>query len=330
MNPDEALMRRLIASEGSPLTGEELARGLGIFVANLHERIGVWRQLGFEIERSPSGLIRLVRCPDVLVSEEIQAHLAPGRRIGRKVLVFESTASTNDVAERLADEGAPGGLAVFAESQTDGRGRHGRSWISPPRKGLWLTLLLRPALAPHAAQRLTVLAGVALAEALRRVSELPVRIKWPNDLLCRGRKVAGILTEISAEPDLVRHALIGVGINVNLETADFPDHLRGMATSLKIEAGRAFPRVPLAAAFLAEVERAEPLLSDAEFPRLIERWVELDETLGRQVSITGAGARKICGLAMNLDTDGALLVRCDDGRMERVIAGDVTLDKSFV
>ncbi len=336
MNEDAAILAALLDAQDTPRPEAELARRAGVTVKELRQRVEGLRHLGYAIEAHPGGL-RLAGAPDALIPEEIRARLREGRRIGSRILVFETTSSTNDVAERLASQGHAAGLVVFAEAQTAGRGRQGRSWISPPRKGLWFTVLLRSALRTETASRLTVMAGVAAVTSLRRMTGLPLRIKWPNDILCRGRKIAGILAELSVGPDralppgraLLCHALIGIGIDVNLERSDFPESLRDMATSLKLEAGRSFHRPTLAADLLDEIERCEELMSDESFPRLVERWVESDDTLGRQISIATMGGHRLHGLAMNLDHDGALLLRTDDGRVQRVVAGDVTLEKEF-
>ena len=206
----------------------------------------------------------------------------------------------------------------------------GRKWVSPPRKGLWFTVLLRPLCPMQSAQRLTVMTAVAVTSSLRRNTGLPLRIKWPNDILCRGRKVVGILVELCAEGPHLQYAAIGIGIDVNLEPSDFPSWLQASATSLKQEAGFPFHRPTLAIEVLRELDQCQSLLSDENFPMLLEYWMELDDTLGRQISISWNDGRSLRGLASNLDFDGALLVRTDEGRLERVTAGDVTLEKEFL
>src|SRR6185503_6425802 len=149
------------------------------------------------------------------------------RIIGRDIRVFEETTSTNDVVERLARDGVREGAVVFAEAQSKGRGRLGRKWISPPRKGLWFSVLLRPSLPPDAATQVTGAAATALARAIRQVTGLIPEIKWPNDILIRGKKTAGVLTELSAELDRINHIVLGIGVDVNLNAGDLPAELRG-------------------------------------------------------------------------------------------------------
>ena len=182
------------------------------------------------------------------------ARLGQTKVIGRDIRVFEETTSTNDVMEKLARDGVKEGVVVFAESQTKGRGRLGRNWISPARKGLWFSVLLRPNLRPQETTQLTVVAATALRRAIQAETGLKPEIKWPNDLLLGGKKVAGILTEMSAELDRVRHIIIGIGVDVNLDAAELPADLRKIATSLKIEAGETISRAELAAAILRELD----------------------------------------------------------------------------
>ena len=215
---------------------------------------------------------------------------------------------------------------VFAESQTKGRGRLGRKWLSPPRKGLWFSVLLRPDLRPQAATQLTVAAATALARAIREHTGLKPEIKWPNDILLRGKKVAGVLTELSAELDRVKHVILGIGVDVNLDAGDLPSELRPPASSLKIETGRAVPRAELAASILRELDRDYALIVRRQFGKLSDEWESQCVTLGRRVSIC-VGDRTILGRAESLDEDGALLLRTEHGRLERIIGGDVTIEK---
>lgn len=325
MNRDEAILRALLAAGGQAVAPLDLAARASLAPIELDARLDALKSGGFDIERHPAFGVRLDGIPERLVPENIGARLPPERTVGRSILVYAEATSTNDVAARLAGHAVEEGVVVFAESQTAGRGRHGRLWISPAGKGLWFTLLLRPKLSPSSASRLTVMAGVVVATALRRATGLPLRIKWPNDLLCRGKKLAGILTELGIEEDRLVHALLGVGVDVNLDIGDFPEELRSMATSLKLEAGRSFCRAALAAELLRELEKGLMRLDDASFPAVAEEWVALDDTLGRQVTIKGPGGLRR-GLASGIDTDGALLLRLDGGCVERVLGGEVTLE----
>jgi len=305
--------------------GTWLPPGTGDPAASTLDTVEELRGLGYRIEAHPELGYRLVESPDQLIPDDLMARLpeAGEAAIGNQIIVFQATGSTNDIVQRLGLEGHREGVVIFAESQTAGRGRHGRDWLSPPAKGLWFSFLLRPGLSFQAAPRLMVMTAVAVARALRKGTGLPLTIKWPNDILCGGRKLGGILVECSGDGTMIGYAAVGVGINVNLDPAEFPEGLRNRATSLKIEAGQGFDRPALAAAVLTELNRCHPHLCDDGFRLLLEEWVELDDTLGRQVSVQGDGGRMLHGQAVDLDADGALLLRMDDGRVERVTAGDV-------
>jgi len=240
--------------------------------------------------------------------------------------VFERTTSTNDVMARMARDGAGEGAVVFAESQSRGRGRLGRTWISPARKGLWFSILLRPELTPQAATQVMIAAATALARAIRAATALAPEIKWPNDILVRGKKVAGILTEMSAELDRVKTIVLGIGVDVNLTAGELPEALQPIATSLAIERGQAVDRAELAVAVLRELDRDYELLTQGRFEEVAAEWREYCGTLGRNVSIR-MGDRVIRGRAESLDPDGALLVRTQHGRLEQIIGGDVTMEK---
>jgi BirA family biotin operon repressor/biotin-[acetyl-CoA-carboxylase] ligase len=246
--------------------------------------------------------------------------------IGRDIQVFEQTTSTNDVVEKLARDGVKEGVVVFAESQTKGRGRLGRQWMSPARKGLWFSILLRPELRPQETTQLTVAAATALWRAIRAVTGIAAEIKWPNDILIRGKKVVGILTELSAEVDRVKHVTLGVGVDVNLSASEFPADLRKIATSLRVESGKPVSRPELATAILRELDRDYARVCAGQFGALADEWEQHCTTIGKNVAIQ-IGDRKIRGRAEALDDDGALLIRTEHGHLERIIGGDVTLEK---
>jgi len=230
------------------------------------------------------------------------------------------------VIEKLARDGVKEGVVVFAESQTRGRGRLGRKWMSPAKRGLWFSVLLRPGLRPQEATRLTVASATALRRAIQSQTGLKAAIKWPNDILVQGRKVAGILTELSAELDRVKYVILGIGVDVNLSPADFPAELRRVATSLKTELGRPVARPDLAVAILHELDRDYARIAAGQFAALADEWEEHGTTIGQQVVIR-IGDRQIRGRAESLGEDGELLVRTEHGHLERIVGGDVTLEK---
>ena len=306
------------------VSGAQLAEELAISRTAVWARIEELRQAGYVIEAGPHFGYRLVSSPDALHADDVLARLGQARVIGRDIRVFEETTSTNDVIEKLARDGVKEGVVVFAESQTKGRGRLGRKWMSPTHKGLWFSVLLRPALSPQETTQLTVASATALRRAIKTVTGLTTDIKWPNDLLIGGKKVVGILTEMSAEVDRVRHVILGIGVDVNQK--EFPPELRKVATSLKIEVGEEICRAELATEMLRELDLDYARIGDGKFSAVADEWEAGCATLGRNVSVQ-MGSRLIHGSAESLDDDGALLVRTEHGHLERIIGGDVTLEK---
>jgi len=307
-------------------SGAELAVQLGISRAAVWSRIEELRKLDYDIEASPHLGYRLVNSPDTLHADDLLARLGKTKTIWRDIQVFEQTTSTNDVVEKLARDGVKEGVVVFAESQTRGRGRLGRKWISPAHKGLWFSVLLRPDLRPQETTQLTVASATALRRAIQSETGLKPEIKWPNDILIRGKKVAGILTELSAEVDRVKHIILGIGVDVNLNANEFPPELRKTATSLKIETGENVSRAELAVAILRELDFDYARICGGKFPAVADEWESGCATIGKNVTVH-IGERKIHGRAESLGDDGALLLRTEHGRLETITGGDVTLEK---
>ena len=262
--------------------------------------------LGYGIETHPHLGYRLETVPDRLMAEDLLARLQT-KVIGREIVVFEETTSTNDVVERMAQSSE--GLVVFAESQTKGRGRHGRAWASPRGKGLWFSVLLRP---KFPLPRLTIAASVAAA----RVAGAAARIKWPNDVTVQGRKLAGILTETRQAI-----AILGIGVNVNCRDEDFPADLSPLVTGMTCA-----DRPGLAARLVTELDALYAQAMD-DFPTITAEWARLCTTLGKQIVVRMAD-RRIEGHAQALDADGALLIRRDNGQIERVLGADSVVERT--
>jgi BirA family transcriptional regulator, biotin operon repressor / biotin---[acetyl-CoA-carboxylase] ligase len=304
-----AILEAFYQADGQFVSVEYLAKAAKSLPEKVAGEICELQQLGYEIEVHPHHGYRLLGVPDRLTADDIQARLRTSL-IGSRILVFEETSSTNDVVERMARSRADEGLVVFAESQTKGRGRHGRTWVSPGGRGLWFSVLLRP---KFPLPRVTVAASVAVASVVRKTG-LDVRIKWPNDVTVKGRKLAGILTEASDGC-----AILGVGLNVNCRPEEIPADI---ATSLLIETGKPQDRISLAAEILSALDR----YYRADFDAVVAEWARLSTTLGRQLVLT-MGTRRIEGQAQALDGDGALLLRHDNGQIERILGADVTVEK---
>lgn len=326
MTTDAQLLSALRKADNDGVSGAQLADQLAVSRTTVTKRIEELRSLGYDIAASPHIGYRLISTPDALHPDDLFSRLGKTKVVGRDIRVFKETSSTSDVVEKLARDGAKEGVVVFAESQTKGRGRLGRKWSSPARKGLWFSLLLRPNLSPQETTQLTVASATALARAIRMVTGVVPQIKWPNDILIRGRKMAGILTEMSAELDRVKHVILGIGVNVNIATSEFPVDLKKIATSLKIESGESIDRPELAATIMRELDRDYARICAGQFSALADEWESQCETLGSNV-IIHLGDRTIRGRAESLDDDGTLLVRTQHGRLERIIGGDVILEK---
>lgn len=325
MTTDAKILAALRANPDG-VSGAQLAEQLAISRAAIWARIEDLRKVGFDIEAGPHFGYRLAGEPDALLADDLLARLGGTRVVGRDIQVFEQTTSTNDVVEKLARDGVKEGVVVFAEAQTKGRGRLGRKWSSPTRKGLWFSVLLRPKLLPQETTQLTVISATALRRAIKTVTGLSADIKWPNDLLFGGKKVAGILTEMSAEVDRVRHVILGIGLDVNQGTEEFAAELRPIATSLKVEAGEDVSRAELATEIICELDRDYARVCAGQFSEIADEWESACVTIGKNVTVH-MGERRFRGRAEALDDDGALLVRTEHGHLERIIGGDVIIEK---
>ncbi|MGD0649755.1 MAG: biotin--[acetyl-CoA-carboxylase] ligase [Verrucomicrobiia bacterium] len=358
MNTGKAILETFYRAAGQFVPTEQLAELLRMSAENIVAEVAQLERLGYTIESHPHFGYRLLGTPDRLTADDIKARLGavgfvgaaspprltwgktPGRGgdaapttrqtgnhvIGSEILVFEQTSSTNDVIARMAKSQRGEGIVVFAESQTKGRGRHGRAWASPRGKGLWFSVLLRPELPLSASPRITVAASVAVARALRRICGVDARIKWPNDVTVNGKKLAGVLTELQGEGDEIVAAILGIGIDVNCAAVDFPPEVAEIATSLQVETGRAHDRPALTTAVLQALDECYAA-AQTDFDSIIAEWAQLCTTLGKQLVVT-IGARRIEGHAQALDADGALLIRKDNGQIERILGGDLVVERA--
>jgi len=245
--------------------------------------------------------------------------------MGRRVIYYRSIGSTNDVARELAAQGAPEGTLVIAEEQTAGKGRLGRRWLAPPGTSLLMSLLFRPHfLAPYQAQRLTMICSLAVVDAINKVTGLLAAIKWPNDIVVRGKKAGGILTELGATAERLDYAIVGLGLNVNLDfgAVEAMGELVTTATSLSQELGQEVSRLALLWRILESVEGRYQRLAAGELPH--DEWASRLVTLHNHIIVdTPQGV--VQGWAEGVDADGALILRTRCGERQRVLAGDVTL-----
>jgi BirA family biotin operon repressor/biotin-[acetyl-CoA-carboxylase] ligase len=316
----DKLIHLLVKNATVVVPGPKIASEIGVTRFKVWKWIESLRLLGVEIRGVRGEGYQLVTIPDILAPSLLRAELGE-HPFGRHIIHYFRTDSTNAVALKLAGEGAEQGTVVLAEEQTAGRGRLGRTWYSEKSSGIYTSIILRPPLAPAAAPVLTLMAGLAVQKAVTATTGLSVDIRWPNDLLVGGKKVCGILTEMSAEVDRLHAVVLGIGMNVN--HCRMPAELENSATSLRMEAHRAISRLQVFVALLRELERHYQMLLKSGNRAITERW-EAASTFahGKRVYVsTPAGVAQ--ATTTGLDPSGALNVQYDDGRQESLVAGEV-------
>ena len=269
-----------------------------------------------------AGEITLGKPEDGLWSKERILSRLETVKLGRNVRVYDSVSSTNDILAALAEKGEEEGLLVIAEEQKTGRGRFRRKWFSPRGVGIWMSILLKPDIPAALAPGLSLVTSLAAAKAIRRTTGLSAFVKWPNDVLVSGKKVAGILTEMEAEPGKVKFIVLGVGINVNQDDASLPGAIAASSTSLSTELGQRVDRYEVLSSLLCELEPLYLTFCKSGLEPLLEEWKGMTEMWGRRISITCRGT-VIEGVAHDVDESGALIVRLDSGVQERILSGDV-------
>ncbi len=323
MNDTCLKILKILEESDHPVSGEVIAGGLDISRSAVWKHVRDLREAGYEIISSRKEGYRLVKTTDRLLPHEIQKKLRT-KFIGREIRYFETVASTTWVAKNLCNEsddpGKLNGMLIVAEEQTGGIGRLGRSWTSPPG-GIWGTIILTPKIPIEHLFMVTMAGSIAVARAIKKEYDLGALIKWPNDIYIGDKKVAGILVELSAEADAVHYCLLGIGIDANIPLDQLPQSFRDTATSISTETGEPVDRVQLLARVLREFEQRYLLLESGEYDSIIREWKSLSLTLDHRVHIRTL-RKTFEGEAIDIDEHGALIIRKDNGRLERVIAGD--------
>ncbi len=304
------------------VSGEAVSRALNISRTAVWKKINALRKAGYVIEAVPSRGYSLISAPDLLSVEGVESHLRSAV-IGNKLVFNTTTASTNLDAFRIAEQGCVEGTVVFADSQSGGRGRLGRVWASPTGVNLYCSIVLRPGVMPYEAPQLTFLSAVAVARAIEVTSGLKAEIKWPNDILIDGKKIAGLLNEMSAETDCVNFVVLGIGVNLNMTAEQFPEDLRYPATSILLETGRPVPRAMFAAVVLNELDRLYEAFRNKGFDPVRQEWQLRCNAHGRELSVSDGGAELVRGSFAGIDEAGALLLKRSDGVVQRILSGDV-------
>ena len=307
--------------KGSWISGESMSSKISVTRSAIWKQICKLREDGYVIQSSPKKGYLFQMAPDMLLPDEIRDGLKTEIFGKNQIVYFKETDSTNTRAKELASKGSPEGTLVISEKQTKGRGRKGRNWFSPSQAGIYTSLILRPRIPPNEAPKMTLLTAIAVAETLRSLTQLDANIKWPNDILINGKKIAGILTEISTEMDAIDYIVVGLGMNVN--TPDFPEDIRKIATSVFIETGKYFPRVRLIREYLKWYEKYYKIFIKTGFDPIIKRWKELTNIIGRKIMVEMID-KKYIGEVEDINNDGILILKDNNGRYRRISSGDVT------
>lgn len=295
----------LLKTEAEVVSGEMLSARLGISRVSVWKHIKKLQEVGYNIEATPKGYL-FISAPDALYPWEF------GEK-KHNIHYFDEVDSTMDIAREMARKQCPHFTVVIAGRQKKGRGRMKRSWLSS-EGGLYFTIVVRPKIPPALSSRVNFAASMILAQTLRKMFNINAMVKWPNDVLVDGKKISGILSEMEAEIDRVSFISIGLGINVNND----PTPYEPMATSLKKILGKEVPRMKVLKAFLDHFEDA---VNDAEFDNVVSEWKRYTETLNRHVRIVTAHEVSE-GLAVDVDDNGALILKLADGSVKKIIYGD--------
>lgn len=312
----------VLKESGGYVSGQELCGSLGVSRTAVWKAVNALKASGYEIESAPSRGYRLVESPDVLLAEELHS-LLETEWFGGQILYFDSLDSTSNEVKRQAERGAAEGLLVIAESQTAGRGRHGRIWQSPAGSGIWMSFLLKPDMSPEQASGITLVAAMGTAAAVREELGVDARIKWPNDIVVHGRKLVGILTELSTDMESIHYVAVGIGINANNDS--FPEEIRDKATSLAAECGQRVRRSRIVAAFGKHFERYYQIFTeDGNMRRLRDEYEAVLVNKDAEVAIISADGEKR-RRALGINDAGELMAADENGAVETVRAGEVSV-----
>lgn len=304
------------------ISGERISQELGISRTAVWKHINILREEGYEIESMPKNGYKLVSSPDILILEEIEEYLTTNF-IGRNIYYFDSLDSTNTKAKEMAMDEEEG-TVVVAEEQIKGKGRLGRNWVSPKGKGIWMSIILKPNMLPSEVAKLTLIGAAAVNKALEEMGIISY-IKWPNDIVIQGKKVCGILTEMSCELNIINYVIMGIGINVNLLKEDFSQELVDKATSLKEITGRDLDRKRLLASVLNYFENLYlPFKQRGDISATIDISREKSLLIGKEIRILRGNDEKI-GRALDIDEQGGLIIEYKDGTREHIFSGEVSI-----
>jgi BirA family biotin operon repressor/biotin-[acetyl-CoA-carboxylase] ligase len=319
---EEELVGLLEKNGDKFLNTKDISLKLGVHPYVVYQAVRELRRWEFQIQSERGKGYKLVESPDFIFPAEIKKNLKT-KIFGKKIYSYRKVGSTNMLGYRLAETEAEEGTLIVADEQTKGKGRMGRSWYSPPRLGLWMSLILRPDIPPFKAPGLSICAGLALAQAIKEMTGIEAKIKWPNDCLIDGKKVGGILLELSAELDRINFVIVGIGVNVNHSAKDFSKSLDQTATSIKIKLGKDTSRLALLTSFLEKFERIYLDFKKNGLSSQREMIKSFSSLLGEKVTVK-FGKEKIEGTAEDIDDNGSLVIKAKKGKRV-VTAGEVTV-----
>lgn len=313
---------RLLRSADGYISGQELCNRFGVSRTAVWKAINQLKEAGYEIEAQQNKGYRLKAAPDLMTEAEIKSLLHTDW-VAKEVLYFDTIDSTNTKAQELAEKGYPSGTLVVADKQESGKGRRGRSWVSPSGTGIFMTLMIKPDINPNNASMLTLVAALAVAKAITSVTGEKALIKWPNDIVVNGKKVCGILTEMNAQFDYINHIVVGIGINVHNES--FPEEISQMASSLMIEAGgKRFHRAQIIAETMSYFEQYyDTFLKTQDLSALVREYDELLVNRNKSVRVLDP-KEPFDGKAMGITPKGELIVDTWESR-KLVSSGEVSV-----
>ncbi|MEH7380762.1 biotin--[acetyl-CoA-carboxylase] ligase [Bacillus sp. JJ1533] len=319
------LLEVFSSANGEFISGQKLSEQLGCSRTAVWKHIEDLRNEGYELDAVRKLGYRIITKPDKISGNEIQLGLET-KSLGRHIHFEEKVTSTQQIAHKLAYEGAVEGTIVVAEEQTTGRGRLDRAWYSPKHTGVWMSMILRPQIPPSQAPQLTLLAAVGVVQAIQEVTGLEPDIKWPNDVLINQKKIVGILTELQAETDRINSVVIGIGINVNHQLNDFPDNLHSIASSLAIEKGEKIDRAKLIQVILLKIEKLYKEYLQHGFKVVKLLWESYAASIGKQI-IARTLSGSIAGKAIGINEEGVLLLEDATGTVHHIYSADIELPK---
>ncbi len=330
-NPSVKILKQLKMAKNQYVSGEELSSILGMSRTAIWKRMDSIKEEGFNIEAVTKKGYRLIKEEDTYGINPPYGKLAvlsevTGSVIGQNLIFLQETASTNKVLKKMAAENAPEGTVVISEMQSAGRGRRGKAWSSVPNMGIWMSILLRPNLHPSAVQTLTLAASVAVIRALEPLEIERMGIKWPNDILINGRKVCGILTELSAEAERVDWVILGIGLNVNHIKPDFPNDIASIATSLRMNVNEntELDRSVIAANIINEIENVYRCFIEKGSSWVVEEWKKRNITLGKSIKIINQQG-SFNAEALDITAEGKLIVKDDDDKIHEMLSGEISI-----